>query len=35
MLGEWDHFIYVGKIALFGWALHYREFILIHGHHVC
>jgi len=21
--GEWDHFLYVGKIALFGWILHY------------
>jgi len=24
-LGEWDHFLYVGKITLFGWALHYCE----------
>ena len=22
--GEWEHFLYVGKIAFFGWALHYR-----------
>jgi hypothetical protein len=20
---EWDHFLYVGKIAFFGWAFHY------------
>jgi len=24
--GEWDHFVYVGKIALFGWILHYRTY---------
>ena len=23
MLGEWEHFLYVGKIAFFGWVLHY------------
>ncbi|KAF8889886.1 glycosyltransferase family 39 protein [Infundibulicybe gibba] len=23
---EWDHFLYVGKIAFFGWALHYRRY---------
>ena len=22
--GEWEHFLYVGKIALFGWMLHFR-----------
>ena len=21
--GEWEHFLYVGKIALFGWLLHF------------
>ena len=24
-IGEWDHFLYVGKIALFGWILHYGK----------
>jgi dolichyl-phosphate-mannose-protein mannosyltransferase len=25
--GEWEHFLYVGKIAFFGWFLHYgRDF---------
>lgn len=23
--GEWDHFLYVGKIAFIGWFLHYCE----------
>jgi dolichyl-phosphate-mannose-protein mannosyltransferase len=27
--GEWDHFIYVGKIAFFGWALHYLPFMIM------
>ena len=27
--GEWEHFLYVGKIALFGWMLHFRT-CLIH-----
>ena len=22
-IGEWDHFLYVGKIAFFGWVLHF------------
>ncbi|KAF6750480.1 dolichyl-phosphate-mannose-protein mannosyltransferase [Ephemerocybe angulata] len=24
---EWDHFLYVGKIAFFGWALHYVTYL--------
>lgn len=24
-LDEWEHFLYVGKVAFFGWALHYRN----------
>jgi dolichyl-phosphate-mannose-protein mannosyltransferase len=24
--GEWDHFLYVGKIAFFGWAFHFGTF---------
>ena len=24
--GEWEHFLYVGKIALFGWMLHFRTY---------
>ena len=24
--GEWDHFLYVGKIAFLGWTLHFGEF---------
>ena len=23
--GEWDHFLYVGKIAFYGWAFHFGE----------
>jgi dolichyl-phosphate-mannose-protein mannosyltransferase len=23
--GEWDHFLYVGKIAFFGWVFHFGE----------
>lgn len=23
--GEWDHFLYVGKIAFFGWIFHFGE----------
>ncbi|KAI0050885.1 glycosyltransferase family 39 protein [Auriscalpium vulgare] len=26
---EWDHFLYVGKIALFGWILHYLPFLIM------
>lgn len=26
--GEWEHFLYVGKLAFSGWALHYCEFIV-------
>lgn len=26
MLGEWEHFLYVVKIAFFGWAFHYCKF---------
>ncbi|CAL1705382.1 unnamed protein product [Somion occarium] len=26
---EWDHFIYVGKIAFFGWFLHYFPFMIM------
>ncbi|PBK78874.1 glycosyltransferase family 39 protein [Armillaria solidipes] len=26
---EWDHFLYVGKIAFFGWALHYVPFLIM------
>ncbi|KAF8207022.1 glycosyltransferase family 39 protein [Mycena galopus ATCC 62051] len=26
---EWDHFLYVGKIALFGWMLHYVPFVIM------
>lgn len=28
-VGEWDHFIYVGKIAFLGWALHYGQYLNI------
>ena len=21
--GEWEHFLYVGKVTFFGWALHF------------
>ncbi|KZT43999.1 glycosyltransferase family 39 protein [Sistotremastrum suecicum HHB10207 ss-3] len=27
--GEWDHFLYVGKIALFGWCFHYLPFLIM------
>ncbi|KAJ7614913.1 glycosyltransferase family 39 protein [Roridomyces roridus] len=27
--GEWTHFLYVGKVALFGWALHYFPFLIM------
>ncbi|KAJ7482949.1 glycosyltransferase family 39 protein [Mycena galericulata] len=26
---EWKHFLYVGKVALFGWALHYVPFLIM------
>ncbi|EIM89627.1 glycosyltransferase family 39 protein [Stereum hirsutum FP-91666 SS1] len=26
---EWEHFLYVGKIALFGWILHYAPFLVM------
>ncbi|KAJ7036855.1 glycosyltransferase family 39 protein [Mycena alexandri] len=26
---EWNHFLYVGKIALFGWVLHYAPFLIM------
>ncbi|KAJ7116308.1 glycosyltransferase family 39 protein [Mycena epipterygia] len=26
---EWDHFLYVGKVAFFGWALHYLPFLIM------
>ncbi|CAK5268733.1 unnamed protein product [Mycena citricolor] len=26
---EWDHFLYVGKIAFFGWGLHYLPFLVM------
>ncbi|KAF6750485.1 Fibrillarin-domain-containing protein [Ephemerocybe angulata] len=26
---EWDHFLYVGKIAFFGWAFHYVPFLIM------
>ncbi|KAA1469296.1 glycosyltransferase family 39 protein [Dentipellis sp. KUC8613] len=26
---EWDHFLYVGKIAMFGWLLHYAPFMIM------
>ncbi|KAJ7490760.1 glycosyltransferase family 39 protein [Mycena latifolia] len=26
---EWAHFLYVGKVAFFGWALHYVPFIVM------
>ncbi|KIL67087.1 glycosyltransferase family 39 protein [Amanita muscaria Koide BX008] len=26
---EWDHFLYVGKVALFGWLLHYVPFLIM------
>ncbi|KAJ7746290.1 glycosyltransferase family 39 protein [Mycena metata] len=26
---EWTHFLYVGKIALFGWVLHYVPFLIM------
>lgn len=30
LIGEWEHFLYVGKIAFIGWALHYgKSFILL------
>lgn len=27
--GEWDHFLYVGKFAFFGWFLHYFPFLIM------
>ncbi|KAG8908186.1 Protein O-mannosyltransferase 2 [Tulasnella sp. 403] len=27
--GEWEHFMYVGKVALFGWILHYIPFLIM------
>ncbi|KAI0320711.1 glycosyltransferase family 39 protein [Amylostereum chailletii] len=26
---EWEHFLYVGKIALFGWLLHFAPFLVM------
>jgi dolichyl-phosphate-mannose-protein mannosyltransferase len=26
---EWDHFLYVGKIAFFGWVFHYVPFLIM------
>jgi dolichyl-phosphate-mannose-protein mannosyltransferase len=26
--GEWEHFLYVGKVTFFGWALHYCEYLV-------
>ncbi|KAJ7510283.1 glycosyltransferase family 39 protein [Mycena galericulata] len=26
---EWDHFLYVGKVAFIGWALHYAPFLIM------
>ncbi|KAJ6570281.1 glycosyltransferase family 39 protein [Mycena vulgaris] len=26
---EWEHFLYVGKVAFFGWALHYLPFLIM------
>ncbi|KAJ7052545.1 glycosyltransferase family 39 protein [Mycena amicta] len=26
---EWDHFLYVGKVAFLGWALHYIPFLIM------
>ncbi|KAI0063415.1 glycosyltransferase family 39 protein [Artomyces pyxidatus] len=26
---EWDHFLYVGKVAFFGWFLHYMPFLIM------
>jgi len=26
---EWEHFLYVGKVALFGWVLHYVPFLIM------
>ncbi|TFK36464.1 glycosyltransferase family 39 protein [Crucibulum laeve] len=26
---EWDHFLYVGKVAFFGWALHFVPFLIM------
>ncbi|RDB23014.1 Dolichyl-phosphate-mannose--protein mannosyltransferase 2 [Hypsizygus marmoreus] len=26
---EWDHYLYVGKLAFFGWALHYLPFLIM------
>ena len=26
---EWDHFLYVGKVALVGWGLHYLPFLIM------
>jgi len=27
--GEWDHFLYVGKVAFLGWVLHYVPFLIM------
>ncbi|RXK40898.1 dolichyl-phosphate-mannose-protein mannosyltransferase [Tremella mesenterica] len=27
--GQWDHFLYVGKVAFFGWFLHYVPFLIM------
>lgn len=28
-LDEWEHFLYVGKVAFVGWALHYLPFLIM------
>jgi len=27
--GEWEHFLYVGKVAFFGWVFHYVPFLIM------
>jgi hypothetical protein len=27
--GDWEHFLYVGKIAFFGWFLHFGTLFVI------
>jgi dolichyl-phosphate-mannose-protein mannosyltransferase len=32
---EWDHFLYVGKIAFYGWFFHYCAFLVRRRHPLC
>lgn len=28
-IAEWEHFLYVGKVAFVGWCLHYLPFLIM------